>query len=367
MKLLVITIGHGAADDRIYHKEIRSFLDHGHQVTLVTRNSTDDVPPSANFIHHPLPASSLRRFTRSAFELAKSIRPDSVIIHEFELLPLGKKIKTRLGSCLVYDVHDPHRETWAEFSSRTGIVKTLINGFLDKYERHFLPSVDMVWTTTRRLVWRYQRFGVSNSVLIPNYPRLTKPVTDKPEAPVKLIYHGQLSPERGLEDLIMAVASLKVSRDFHLYLIGHERIPGFRSHCRDLAENQGVADKITVAAQKPYEEIISLVASANIGIIPFRDRPMFQIILPIKLFEFWLLNCAVVSSDLLPVREVADDNILYFIPGDVGGLSNQLSRLISDASLRQEIAARGRSLVENSCNWGQVEPQLLESLESLAP
>ncbi len=365
MKILVATAGHRPDDDRIYYKEIVTLLAAGHEVTLVTRAQQPFDPGKAGFSHVDFVPGRLGSFGRAVEELAALWRPDIMMIHEFELLLAGSRIRKKWGTPLVYDVHEAHLELWDLLSSRRYPVKQIINWGLYRFERSLLKNVDRVLTVSPPLKTRYERWG-RPTTLVPNFPRLGIRISSKPREPV-VIYAGQLSIERGLVQLIQAFAGVLDERpDARLELIGPERLPGLHEKLRTDVVKMGLEKSVTIEGEVSQAAILQRLTEVQVGVIPFIDHPVFHIAIPIKLFEYMLCGCAVVTSDLKMIRQYAGEAALLVPPGDVDSLRQMLINLLRDETRREDLARRGREAVETKYNWQQVEPTLISTVKSLA-
>lgn len=365
MKVLVATSSHNGDDDRIYHKEIVSLLDQGIEVLLTTRHREIFDPQIPGFRHVDSSAPSLKVFGEALHKTAVVFQPDVLMIHDFELLLAGSRIKRKLGIPLVYDVHEPHRELWDLLSSKRFPARQFINWGLDRFERSFLKHVDQVLATSPTIQKRYERWG-RPTAYIPNYPRLGIDYRHQPREPV-IIYEGQISIARGMVQLIRAFSGvLEVRPDTRLELIGPERTPGLNERLQAFVEELGLKEKVTITGPIPHEAVLQRLTEVRIGVIPFIDHPFFHAILPIKLFEYMLCGCPVVTSDLLTIRSCAEGSALLVPPGDVNALQQGLIKLLSNDTEWELLSKRGREQVETEYNWQQVEPVFLTALESLS-
>jgi glycosyltransferase involved in cell wall biosynthesis len=100
----------------------------------------------------------------------------------------------------------------------------------------------------------------------------------------------------------------------------------------------------------------------HIGIIPFQDHSMFHIAVPIKLFEYMLHGCAVLSSNLPPIYEFAENTVAYYSPGDSIDLRNKLHELILNSDLRNKYANAGLEKSKDNYVWSQVEKTFLSTV-----
>lgn len=105
-------------------------------------------------------------------------------------------------------------------------------------------------------------------VVMPNMPAYRQPgepVRRAAEsATIKLIHHGNLVPERGIELLVDIAAAL--GRGFHLTLMGPGGPAAYLERLRARARDAG---NVTLAPPVPYEQILEAVSSFDIGLVVF--------------------------------------------------------------------------------------------------
>ena len=359
--IAIITCGHHPEDERIYGREIKSLISAGYNITYFTRWKGDGYLSKDNLWHRNYSKNelSIKEYVSGILNDFKVLKPKAVHIHEFELLPIAKTAKKLYGSKIIYDVHEANIELWDAFSSKPKVLKNIINKSLNKYENSYLKHVDYVLTTTPELVNRYEERGVK-SYFIPNYP-IEFPRKSKKSAIPTIIYHGQISFERGIEDLINAVAQLDVNqKPFKLMIYGSERNPGTIEQLNKLITKLKLNEFIELNDQISHEGILKVLSKAHIAVIPFRDYPMFQIAIPVKMFEAMWAKCAIIASDLQPLREYGNDFMEFYPPGNVDSLGRALRKVLLDDAERKRMGKIGADLIKNKYNWKKVEPTLFE-------
>lgn len=365
MKILVATHSLTPDDDRVFHKEIRSLLRAGHEVILATRNQ-----PVVNsrriplFQHVDFGPVGVVQFGTALQSLAEQWRPQALQIHDFTLLSAGGRIKKALGIPLIYDVGDTHPEMWATFSSKPPVVKQIINWGLLQFEKRQIKHVDVVLAASQLIASRYQQWGPA-SLFVPNYMPFHPLDLAAPRPPL-VIYHGQLSDERGIGALVRAFEGVvKQVPEARLDIYGRERMPGFVQGLESSLDQLALRPAVRIRSAIPHQDILDRLKDAQIGVIPFLDRPLFRVAPANKLFEYMLSGCAIVASDLPVLREAGRDAVLFVPPGDGPALTKAIIELLGHPSRRKQLAQRGRQLAETVYNWEQVEPDYLRIYEAL--
>lgn len=360
--IAIVSCGHRPDDERIYAREIKSLLRAGRKITYFTRWDKESNLSENNLWHRNYSEKdlSIKDYTLGILKDFKVLKPQMVHVHEFELLPLASKAKKIYNSNIIYDVHEANIELWDAFSSKPRGIKQIINKFLDQFEKKYLKYVDAVLTTAPLLVERYQKRGI-DSYLLPNYPINLVRRRWKKNRIKSIIYHGQISIERGIKDLISALPPLvEKGHIFKLDIYGTERVSGIVEELGVLTNELKLSNIVSINDQIPHNEMLKVLSKAHVVVIPFHNQPMFQIAIPVKLFEAMWAKCAIIASEMESIKNYDDGYIEFFSPGNVDSLSTKLDKLLSN---EEEIRHRGNigaKLIKNKYNWSKVEDVLLD-------
>lgn len=152
--------------------------------------------------------------------------------------------------------------------------------------------------------------------------------------PPTVLCVAQKRPYKNLAALIHAVAELQAERPT-LVLPGapteHE------AALRALAERLGVADRVRFHGWVSDEELDSLYAEATCFVLPSLIEGF-----GLPVLEAMARGVPVACSDRPALPEVAGDAALLFDPTEQSTVTDAVRRLLRDATLRGELAARGR-------------------------
>lgn len=110
-------------------------------------------------------------------------------------------------------------------------------------------------------------FGIPEDrfIVMPNMPRYRDSFREKnvEPGPIKLVHHGALVPERGVE-LLMDVAS-HLGPGYHLTLMG----PGPSDYLESLKRRAEKSGNIEIVSSVPYDEIVETLNGQDLGLIIF--------------------------------------------------------------------------------------------------
>jgi glycosyltransferase involved in cell wall biosynthesis len=197
-------------------------------------------------------------------------------------------------------------------------------------------------------------FGV---VLNPNASALRSERAD-----VEIIFVGSFYRWHGADVLLRAFASaLQATGNIRLTLVGDgsERAP-----CEELARGLSLSTVVTFTGRLPHEEVLGLLARADIGVAPYApiDRFYFD---PAKILEYQASGLAIVASDQGRVSEMLEGGRggVLVPPGDERALREALIRLVRDPVLRRRLGAHALQHAGQR-GWDRVGPQIRELLES---
>lgn len=166
-----------------------------------------------------------------------------------------------------------------------------------------------------------------------------------------IVFVGRLDRYKGCEYLVKALPS--ITRDIgrvHLLLVGS----GPRSSSlKQIATMLHIDDKITLPGYVKDEELPYIYASADVFVLPsISSYEGFGIVQ----LEALSSGKPVVTTTLPGVRDVDPNGVatLHVPPGDVTGLNQAITAILSDDILAQQMGQRGRELVLERYSWPKV-------------
>ena len=290
---------------------------------------------------------------------------DLWIGHDLFGLWVAASLQSRHGGGLVYDSHELFLETEnAVRLPRPGRV------LLARLEASLARRADVVITVNPSIAEELQRrYGVLAEVIM-NVPRgwrgsgrdrlrETLPVGSRSI----VMYHGALSPGRGIEELV-AVANSQPS-DRVVVLLGSG--PMFHQ-LRTAADTDALRGALFVQPAVSIEELPDWVASADVGVVMFRATNCNNYLAaPNKLFDYLVSGVPVVTSDFPEMRRlVAEvDGGVACKPGDPAALAQAIDKILvtappERAAQRARLGAASRELY----SWTTQAERLLAIVES---
>ena len=184
-----------------------------------------------------------------------------------------------------------------------------------------------------------------------------------PHNPSRLLYVGQIGPQKGVDIAIEALGILKKEYGYEalpLTISGDDQaFPHFAAYLRELAASHGLLDNITFTGYTPRENMPGLYQAHDILVFPSVLEEPFTI----SLLEAMSCGTAVVSTASGGNSEILKDEFnALVIPRENPRLcAQQILRLLKDPELIESIRAKARKTVEERFRLDQS----IDSLEAV--
>jgi glycosyltransferase involved in cell wall biosynthesis len=378
----------------------------GHRVTILARSGAglparDRLPDGADVIRVgsgaldglPLPAGlravlgrlmpgastrggAIRRIVRVWLESRAQARglaavaPPADLYHAMAFLglPVALRLARRPGdgAPVVYDARDLYADA-ANIARLPGLVRRLFAW----NERRWARRVARVVTVNQPYADQLTaRFGPPPPLVVMNCSRQPTPRSRRPrrlherlglpaEARV-VLYHGGLSPDRGIEQLVDASAHLRAG--VHVVVMGYGTL---WDALVSRAADRSLEGRLAVLPAVPAAELPDWVASADVAAMPIQPTTLnHRLTTPNKLFEAMAAGVPIVASDLpgmAPIVRATGCGVLCD-PTDPAAIAAAIGSILdAPEDQRQGYGRRGLQAVRERYNWeAQVGPLLVE-------
>jgi len=248
--------------------------------------------------------------------------------------------------------------------------------FLSKIRRQelfCLMNADLIITGSQTTRSYIQSLGASEErIHVVRAPVDLKPYA--PDAlgapdgqPLRLMYLGSQVGWQGLSTLLRAVAVASKQVDVRLTLVG-ARHADWQSHLDDVVKELGLKDRVEFQAPVHHDDVAKVLALADVGVLPLDDveRNRVQGGPLAKVSEYFAAGRPVIAADLPITRELIPQGAaVFFPPGDLQALANQVVDLARDIPRRVELGRRARAYAEEVLDAGVIRGRLLDLYDSL--
>lgn len=248
-------------------------------------------------------------------DLIDRLEPDVVHAHDMHVIGVGSRAAGRAklrGKDLkfVYDAH----EYVAGLSRYGGRTRRFISAWAN-HEAEYIGTADRVITVSpaiaRTLQSKY-KLAAEPTVII-NSPSLNEVSDDAldlrsrlalPADVPLLVYSGGVTKARGVETAIEALKHLPA---VHLAVVC---VPSTKiqsvDDLKELAIALEVDDRVHYVEPVGYNEVVSFLRTADVGLIPILRYPSHEMALPNKVFEYVFAGLPVVTSNMPSLTEFVE-------------------------------------------------------------
>jgi len=175
-----------------------------------------------------------------------------------------------------------------------------------------------------------------------------------------LLYHGVLSPNRGLQNALRAFDSLKEKfPDLFFLFVGDG---DGRIELEQLAKDLGLNDRVIFTGKVPYVQVSEYIRSANMAILPFPDITWWAVSSPIKLMEYLATGISIIATNIDAHRWVVEKT-----GGAILAVDDQPASLAKsiEAVLVEGVEAAAPEKLEATISWNKQAKELLRFVEGL--
>jgi len=372
MKILMTLANSFTHDPRVYN-EARSLVKNGHKVTIVAwdkknENSHFELIDGISVVRiystkfmNLLPYDIFKLYFwwnegyKEALKLHLKENFHVIHCHDLDTLPIGVKLKKKIGLSLIYDAH----EIWGYMVAQD-IPKPYANYYLWK-EKHLLKHVDKIITVNEPLKNYFNKIINLPINIIMNCKSLDnikyKPLINKK---FSLLYIGTLEKSRFLLELISVVQELP---DVQCIIAGKGKarfVEILKNKCLKI-QNVDFIGKI------PMEEVLPMTKKADVIVCLFDPHSKNnQVGLPNKVFEAMVCGKPIICtkgiySGKFVLKEKCGLAVDYYRQS----LKEAIIKLRDNPRLCEELGKNGFKAAKEKYNWKKQEKKLVRIYKEL--
>jgi len=363
VKVCILTTVHPPFDTRIFHKEAKTLVQAGYDVTLIVQHSKNEIVDGVKIIALFKPRNRFARIfglTWRALYLALRQRADIYHFHDPELIFIGILLKL-FGKKVIYDVHE-------DVSKQIMNKGWLGNNQIKKFAAFTMNTIEQIGALLFNKIIVVTpdiagKFPKNKVVILRNLPILqliddTVPANCKKNKPI-IIYAGGLNRIRGIKEIIQAMKYINDRAE--LWLLGNWESEKFKKECKNLA-----GWKYTkYLGFKKLAEAYAYMKLSNIGIVNFLPLEVSLKAGPNKPFEYMACSLPTIMSDFTFWHEIFGECAIFVDPNDYKCIAKKILYLLDKPNEAKELGKKGRKLIEEKYSWETESKKLLEMYENL--
>ena len=180
-----------------------------------------------------------------------------------------------------------------------------------------------------------------------------------------LLYHGALSPGRGIEAALAAMPLLP--QEVAFVILGNGSLAPVLAARR---EDPALADRVFLHPAVPPRELLDWVVDADLAMVLIeRSEENFRLSTPNKLFEAMTSGVPVVASPLPVMRGIVEHEGIGALadPSDVDRIATTIRSLLGDAATLRQCSERARCAARTTYNWERQAERLVSLYERVLP
>jgi glycosyltransferase involved in cell wall biosynthesis len=300
-------------------------------------------------------------------------RPDVVIATSPQfLVTLSGWVLSRLkGTPLVTEI----RDLWPDSIVAVGAfpaTSPLVRG-LGVLERFVYRQSELVISVTRSFVPLLRERGARRVVFISNGADPAAFASRADRAAVRARFGlgerfvasfvGTLGMAHGLDTVLDAAEILRDHRDVLFWLVGE----GARRAALQAEAHRRGLDNVRFEGQVPREDISDVLAASDAAMVLLRPDPLFETVLPSKMFEAMAAACPVILGVRGESLTLLDDSGggIGIEPGSGAALAAAVLDLAADPELRRHRGALGRAYVTARLSHDSLAREYAAALQDL--
>ncbi len=363
-----VTSVHVPTDSRVLFHECRS-LARRYRTLLVCRDDAGSrTLEGVEIIALPRPKGRLARFagSRNIAEAAQNTGAALFHFHDPELLPAMASLRRRTGRPVIYDAHEHYPDAMDQKAWIPAPLRPTAARWADRLERKHVPSLSAVVVADAALRERFEAMHPT-VVELDNYPPLDLfgPQAARSKDPPTLVYVGSVSKVRGFYEMVDVLKRVRERvPDARLAIYGRpteEVAKQLAGYLETLPP-----DAVTMHGPVSYGDIGSAFGEASVGLSLLQPHPKYDKNVSMKVFDYMAAGLPYVASDFAPLRTATGGVGGALVPpGSVDEAASAVLAFLEDPDALAAAGRAGRGLVEESLNWGIMEPRLFELYEGL--
>ena len=373
-KILMLLQSDFPPDIRL-EKEIKSLSLAGFSVHVVCNQYEKDLYPEYEYctidrIKAPFNSVQLNKLLnfpiflnpRFIFKIWQNVikyKPHYIHAHDLPMAPLGLFFGKIFRLPVVSDMHENYPAALKAFQKK-GILNFIFKNYraaeiLEKFcVKRVARVITVIEENSKRLIGlgveQKKIYLVSNTVDLNTFAKkkVNDKIVKKYEGKFILLYSGFISPERGLDTVVMGMKYLKDKLPGAKLLVVGDGIS--LPDLRNIVVVNHLENMVEFINWPGHENLGSYHEIADVGISPQPNNEHWNNSIPHKLFEYMSQSKPVLVTDAIPLKRIIFETEagLFYKTGDP---ENFAEKILEIASAKTKFGENGLRAVKEKYNW----------------
>ena len=373
MKILMILSNPFIQDPRVYNEAV-SLINAGHDVSILAWDKKKEHPASEiidgikvirsynSFIMKIPPYDIFKMHLWwfkgyfDALDLYNKSPFDVVHCHDLDTLPIGVKLKKKLGVKLVYDAH----EIWGYMISND-IPKSWAKYYLNK-EKKLIQNLDGFIVAEEKYIDYFNAFTDKKLTPVLNCKKIISKKYIPPDRDdvFTLLFIGRLSAPRFLMEIVESVKGLENVKCI-IGGIGKEKfVDLLKQKCKQ-------AENVDFIGPVPFTEVIPMTQRSDAVVCMINPNVINnKIATANKQFEAMVCGRPVICTKGTRSGEVTEkEKCGIVVDYSIDALRKGIIKMRDDPKLCEKLGRNGLKAAIDKYNWAEQEKKLVEVYEKI--
>ncbi len=351
-KVCILTTAHPLSDTRIFHKEAKSLVKMGYDVTLVVQHSHNEIIDGIKIVALSKPRNRIQRMTKTvwqAYLISRNVDADIYHFHDPELIAVGLLLKLHRKR-VIYDVHEDVPRQVLDKYYLPFFIRRPVSLVMGVTEWIAAQAFEATIPATPSIA---KRFPVQKTYTIRNYPIRDELVQTAQvtytKRPPTFAYVGVIAVIRGAVEMVNALDHLADFPNVRLHLAGNcspvilvktlETLPGWQS--------------VIYHGPISRQQVGRLLSEVRVGLVTLHPTPSYLESYPVKMLEYMSAGLPVIASDFPLWRNIVNSAGcgLLVDPLNPNAIADAMRWMLEHPDKAEAMGMSGRNAVEQLYNW----------------
>lgn len=366
-KICIITTVHQPFDIRIFHKQAKSLVQEGFDVSLIATHDKEEIIEDINIIPLPKSKTRIERMFINTFKALKlALKQDADIyhFHDPELLGIGLILKYLTHKPVIYDSHEYYEKSVLYSYWLPKWIRKPYSKFMLLYEKFVYPRLSAVIGV---LDAQSTKFNLAKKfIALHNYPSLKMfENLQNHEKLYDLIYVGSISSERGLYQMLNIVSKYKelYDKNFKLCLLGKFPNDNLLNEYETYIKDNKLTNNIFYLGMKNQDEVLHYLSKSKIGLwLGKKTKQYNNPQLATKLFEYMAAELPVISTNYdYTMNHIGKVDYISFVEeNDIDTQINIIHELLNNKESLYLKGKKAKEEFQKYYNWENESKKLLD-------